>query len=200
MMRRLLGLACVLLLAGCGEAEPPAAAGLSAATPAIPPATPVPAATAAAANTVGEMARYDGYGDLRFGMDQAAFDRAWGGELKGTPQPGSSCFYKTPKWVRTTSDFAFMFEGGRFVRYDVGTAKETAPGGGKVGMSVALIRALYGTGVQAQPHKYVPGTHTLRIPAPQGSGVLLFETDAQGTVTRWRVGVPPQVDYVEGCA
>lgn len=145
-------------------------------------------------------ARYDGYGDMRFGMDEAAFDQAWGGELKGAPGQGSSCFYKTPKWVKQSTEFAFMFEGGHFVRYDVGTAKDTAPGGGKVGMSEAQIRALYGTRVEAQPHKYVDGAKYLRIAAPQGDGVLVFETDAQGKMTRWHVGVPPQVDYVEGCA
>ncbi|TQC57293.1 lectin, partial [Pantoea dispersa] len=31
------------------------------------------------------------------------------------------------------------------------------------------------------------------------SGVLVFETDAAGKVVAWRVGLPPQVDYVEGC-
>ena len=149
-----------------------------------------------AANTP---ARYDGYGDMRFGMDEAAFGQAWGGELKGAPGQDSSCFYKTPKWANQSAEVAFMFEGGRFVRYDVGTAKDTAPGGGKVGMSEARIRTLYGARVEAQPHKYVDGAKYLRIAAPQGDGVLVFETDAQGNMTRWHVGVPPQVDYVEGC-
>ena len=150
-----------------------------------------------AANTP---ARYDGYGDMRFGMDEAAFGQAWGGELKGAPGQDSSCFYKTPKWAKQSAEVAFMFEGGRFVRYDVGTAKDTAPGGGKVGMSEARIRTLYGARVEAQPHKYVDGAKYLRIAAPQGDGVLVFETDAQGNMTRWHVGVPPQVDYVEGCS
>jgi hypothetical protein len=104
-----------------------------------------------------------------------------------------------PKWVKHPADFAFMFEGGRFVRYDVGTTKETAPGGGRVGMDAARVRALYGERVTSQPHKYVAGASYLRIAAPQGDSALVFETDAQGRVTRWRVGVPPQVDYVEGC-
>jgi hypothetical protein len=30
--------------------------------------------------------------------------------------------------------------------------------------------------------------------------VLLFATDADGRVNEWRIGVPPQVDYVEGCS
>ena len=39
-----------------------------------------------------------------------------------------------------------------------------------------------------------------RIEDPDGEGVLVFETDASGRVTEWRAGLPPQVDYVEGCS
>jgi hypothetical protein len=144
------------------------------------------------------MARYDGYGDMRFGMDEAAFRTAWAGELGG--QSGDACFYLWPKWVRAPSDFAFMFEHGKFVRYDVGTAKETAPGGGKVGMTGQQIRDLYAGHVQTQPHKYVVGGKVLRVTRAGGDGVLVFELDAAGKVTAWRAGVPPQVDYVEGCS
>lgn len=185
----------VLLLAGCGNAGRPAS----------PIAAPASSDTVAASRSdvadADTMARYDGYGDLRFGMDEAAFIKAWQGELKSTtPAAGSSCFYKMPKWVETPADFAFMFEHGRFVRYDIGTAKEAAPGGGRVGVSEAGIRTLYGARVQAQPHKYVTGAKYLRIAAGHGHGVLVFETDDNGKVVRWHVGVPPQVDYVEGCA
>jgi hypothetical protein len=196
--RQLLIVAAALVLAACSQSD------LSA--PSTPPpasraAVAVPVAAASTPTTVDSdtMARYDGYGDMRFGIDEAAFEQAWGGELKGAPGQGSTCFYKTPKWVKRSADFAFMFEGGRFVRYDVGTTKEAAPGGGKVGMDEMQIRTLYGARVEAQPHKYVAGAKYLRITAPGTNGVLLFETDAQGKITRWRVGVPPQVDYVEGC-
>lgn len=40
------------------------------------------------------------------------------------------------------------------------------------------------------------------VPAGDRDGseaVLPFETDAQGRVEEWRIGLPPQVDYVEGC-
>ena len=181
-------LAAALLLAGCGQADRTAE-----------PAPASAATTAAVPDTAATVARYDGYGDMRFGMDEAAFAAAWGGALRGAAQPGSSCFYKTPTWVKHPAEFAFMFEGGRFVRYDVGTPKETAPGGGKLGMDAAQIRALYGERVTSQPHKYVAGASYLRVIAPQGESALVFETDAQGRVTRWRMGVPPQVDYVEGC-
>ncbi|WP_426688271.1 lectin [Rhodanobacter ginsengiterrae] len=189
-------MAAALVLAGCGPDDtsmpstPPPPASAAAV------AQPVPATTAVVVDT---LARYDGYGELRFGMDEAAFDAAWAGKLKAAAAPDSSCFYKSPAWVTLPRDFGFMFENGRFVRYDVGVAKEAAPGGGKVGMSEAQIRTLYGARIATQPHKYVDGAKYLRIAAPAGNGVLLFETDEHGKVTRWRVGVPPQVDYFEGC-
>ncbi len=196
-----LAVACGALMSACGSSNQPT----SAAVPAAPAATSaalstLSASSAAPSAKASTLAHYDGYGDMRFGMDDAAFDRAWGGELKATtPAAGSSCISKRPQWVKTPADFAFMFDGGHFVRYDIGTAKEAAPGGGKVGMSEAQIRALYAQ-VDAQPHKYVDGAKYLRVKAPQGDAVLVFETDAGGKVTRWHVGVPPQVDYVEGCA
>ena len=193
MTRLLAAAACALVLAGCGEGRPEA--DVPAATAARAPTT-----ATAATNDPAALARYDGYGDMRFGMDEQAFAAAWQGELKRLGPPGETCFYQTPKWVKVPADFSFMFENGRFVRYDVGTTKEVAPGGGKVGMSEARIRALYGARVSELPHKYVAGAKVLRVTAPQGTGVLVFETDTQGRVVRWRAGVPPQVDYVEGCS
>lgn len=194
---RWLSMAGALVLAGCTPAPPSAPPPTVADAPGVTPAMAMSAPSPAAG---GFLARYDGYGDLRFGMDATAFDHAWGSKLNGAPGPDSSCFYKSPTWVAVPRDFGFMFEHGHFVRYDVGSAKETAPGGGKVGMSETQIRALYGARIEVQPHAYVDGAKYLRVAAPAGDGVLLFETDEDGKVTRWRVGVPPQVDYVEGCS
>ncbi|WP_237561470.1 lectin [Frateuria defendens] len=182
----------LLGLAGCGEHAPSAIAAAQADRPAAPAGVPAEAAAPA---------RYDGYGDMRFGMDERAFARAWGGELKGAPSPGSSCHYKTPAWAASPPALAFLFEHGRFVRYDVRTVRETAPGGGRIGMDAARLHALYGAAATEQPHKYLAGARMLRVAAPQGAGVLVFELGADGnaTVTAWRVGVPPQIDYVEGC-
>lgn len=163
----------------------------------VPPATapvsnPPPAASAT-------LARFDGYGDLRFGMTDAQAKQAWGGELKGKPAADSTCYYLMPIWVDNAREFGFMMEEGKLTRVDVGGDKETAPGGGKRGMSSEEIRALYPK-LEAQPHKYVDGGKYLRVADPAGgAGVLVFETGADGKVERWRVGVQPQVDYVEGC-
>ena len=145
-------------------------------------------------------ARYDGYGDMRFGMSAEAATTAWGGELTRLGGEADTCYYLTPKWVAVPSDFAFMIENDKFVRYGIGTDKEAAPGGGKVGMSATQVYDLYAGRVEERPHKYVEGGKNLRIQSEDGASALIFEIDAAGKVTAWRAGVPPQVDYVEGCS
>ena len=180
------------------EAAAPAAAAPEPETPPPIAATAEEAPAGAAADT---QASFAGYGNMKLGSTVDEAKAAWGGELNGKPSEGSTCYYLTPKWVKKASDFAFMAEDGKFVRYDVGTDKEAAPGGGKVGMTVDELQKLYGNALQSSPHKYVEGGQYLSIAA---SGVapskLVFETDATGKVSAWRVGLSPQVDYVEGCS
>jgi hypothetical protein len=168
------------------------------AAPATPSATAPPAASALIAT--GD-AHVNGYGDLRFGMTADEARKAWAGELNGKPGPGEICYYLTPKSVLTLRESGFMIESDKLVRYDVGNDKEVAPGGGKRGMSIDQIRKLYAGWLTETPHKYVTGGSYLRIKTNDDSGgVLLFETDADGKVSAWRVGQAPQVDYVEGCS
>lgn len=180
------------------ESEPVADVPPATAPPATvpPPATPAPAPPPDAT----ALARYDGYGDLRFGMGADEAKKAFGGDLNGAPGAGETCYYLSPVSNPAPSHFAFMIENGKFVRYDVGNDKETAPGGGKRGMDAERIRQLYEGRIEETAHKYVPGGKVLRIKDSAGSGVLVFETDAAGKVSGWRVGVAPQVDYVEGCS
>lgn len=203
-----LGLAACQREAAPAEAAKPAANAAPEANPApitdqpaesVPPATaPVSSPPPAASDT---QARFDGYGDMRFGMSAEQAKQAWGGELKGKPPADGGCYYLQPIWVTNPRDFAFMVEDGKFVRVDVGNDKETAPGGGKRGMSADEINKLYAGRVEQQNHKYVQGGHYLRVSdSAGGAGTLVFETDATGKVTAWHIGVPPQVDYVEGCS
>ena len=208
-MMRTLALAAALAvsLAACKQdaatdaavtATDPAPATSPTTEPATPPAVD---ASGTPAVEAASQAKFTGYGDMKLGSTVEEAKLAWAGELNGEPSEGSTCYYLSPKWVKQPSDFAFMVEEGKFVRYDVGTDKETAPGGGKVGMATDALQALYGNALQSAPHKYVEGGKTLSIAATDGSpGKLVFETDAAGKVTRWRVGLPPQVDYVEGCS
>ena len=182
-------------VAPVATAEQPAEA-----TPVSAPETTAPVATESPFASEGQ-AGFAGYGDMKLGGTVEEAKTAWAGELIGKPGEAGGCYYLTPKWVKKASDFAFMIEGDKFVRYDVGTDKEIAPGGGKVGMSADELKKLYGDALQAMPHKYVQGGQYLSIAA---SGVapskLVFETDAAGKVSAWRVGLLPQADYVEGCS
>jgi hypothetical protein len=94
-----------------------------------------------------------------------------------------------------------MIEGDKLVRYDVNNDAQVAPGGGKRGMDIDQIRKLYAGRIREQPDKYVPGAVDLRVSADDDSGsALVFQADAAGKVTSWRVGQPPAIDYVEGCS
>src|SRR3546814_17435179 len=82
-----------------------------------------------------------------------------------------------------------MFEDGKFVRYEVGTGREIAPGGGKVGMGVDEIRSLYAGRVEETPHKYVEDGKYLGVEdIGGGKGKLVFATDGHGQVSTSRDG------------
>lgn len=167
----------------------------------IPPAT-APAAATAILRANGAVG-FDGFSAAHWGADEQAVHEAWGAGLEAMPADmPESCRYLLPR-ARPSDGFGvgFMLEGERLVRVDVDRPEIEAPGGGRVGMTADRIVQLHGDDVEMQSHKYVDGGRYLRVPDPSGGqSVLVFETDAAGRVTAWRVGVPPQVDYVEGCS
>lgn len=184
-------------LAACSQ-PPPTVTQAPPAMAAVEPPPPAAAPMAPAATT--QPANFSGYGGATFGMDEASVRAAYGGTFVDTPA-NEGCYLLWPSTAASPPESAFMFEAGKFVRYSTTSAAEAAPGGGKVGMNEAQIDALYGDAVEKQPRKYVDGKYLRIEDAAGGSGVLIFETDdAQGSkVTSWRVGVEPQIDYVEGC-
>lgn len=194
-MKPLLPLSAALLLAlaACKPADAPKAP----ADGGTPP--PAQGTSPPEAEQGHQRARFTGYGALKLGSTAEAARQAWGGQLNSsTPSEPGACYQLTPKWATDKADVAFMIEGDHFVRYDVTTTGESAPGGGRVGMSEAQLRALYRAKLDAIPHKYVDGGKYLSLEAP-GGAKLVFETDGEGKVTSWRVGLRPQIDYVEGC-
>ena len=200
----ILAAAVALALSACKQettVEAPMAAADPA--PATPPVTePVVPAEPAVVVAPASQASFTGYGDMKLGSTLEQAKTAWAGELQESkPAEGSTCHYLMPKWVSKASEFGFMVEEGKFVRYDVGTDKEIAPGGGKVGMSVEELQKLYGGALKASPHKYTQGGQYLSMDAGDVAPTrLVFEVDAAGKVTSWRVGLSPQVEYVEGCS
>jgi predicted small lipoprotein YifL len=220
-MRTLLSmalLAALATLAGCGERAPPATAS------AAPPSADAPAVEAGATKPASSAPRqpdpgggslrvdapaagtitFQGFGPAKFGATAEEVRMAWGGDLgDATPDQPGGCYYLIPQPVGTEGyRTAFMIEGDKFVRIDVRRNDVAAPGGGKAGMTKAQLGALY-PAIEEQPHKYTDGLY-LRIKDPAGgNGVLVFEIDGKGdqaTATEWRIGLPPQVDYVEGCS
>jgi hypothetical protein len=200
----MLALGCFMM--ACGER---AANAPSATTPPPvamdAPSEDVPTVTAPAMGAMPAPGtiRFAGFGLASFGADEEQVRMAWGGDLGDArpPEPGG-CYYLIPQPPQERGyRVGFMFEGGRFVRVDIDAADIEAPGGGRVGMSAQQIRRLYAGRVEERPHKYLQGGHYLRIgDVDGGKGVLLFETGKEGQVKSWRVGLPPQIDYVEGCS
>lgn len=145
---------------------------------------------------------FEGFGPASFGADQEQVRIAWGRDLGQLPPDPEGCYYLMPRPMPPGGyRIAFMIEGGRFSRMDVRASDIVAPGGGRTGMSAGEIEALYPGRIEERPHKYIEDGQYLRIRDESGgNGVLLFATDGDGNVTEWRIGVPPQVDYVEGCS
>ncbi|MDQ3205125.1 MAG: hypothetical protein M3Q40_01115 [Pseudomonadota bacterium] len=146
---------------------------------------------------------FQGFGSAAFGATREELRAAWTGNLSRLePDEAGGCHYLFPEPRRVGGGYGigFMVEGDRFVRADVDMPGIAAPGGGEVDMSVERIRSMYGERIQERPHKYVQGGLYLQVPAAAGESVLVFEADADGRIQEWRLGVPPQVEYVEGCS
>lgn len=144
---------------------------------------------------------FAGFGPAHWGASEEQVRQAWGKDMDGAPTEPDGCFYLFPE-PRTNNGFrfAFMVEGGKLGRIDVRTPDIVAPGGGKVGMGKEALHRMY-PGLAEQRDKYDENARNLRGTDPQGGpGVIVFAVDASGNATAWRVGVPPQVDYVEGCS
>ena len=186
-----------IALAGCDRHPQPPSADAEAAVVEPVPAT-TPTAPAADPATQGP-ARLDGYGPLTLGATLDEVRTAWKEPLQGEV-PDDYCHALRPQGSQA-DDVILMVEGKRLVRYDVRNDRIVAPGGGKVGMSLGQLQTLYPDRGDLTPHKYDEKGHNLRVrPAAEGGAIVNFEINGDGTVTAWRVGRTPQVDYVEGCS
>lgn len=199
----------LLSLAACGRApETPAEA------PAKDTAPPTAAADADLATRspadprTDSPARLDGYAGATLGAGIAEVRSGFGTPLQGLgtdaagkPLPADDsndgCYFLRPQ---DAEDPRLMIEARKLVRYDVRSAAITAPGGGKVGMTLGELQVLYPERADVGPDKYDDKAHHLRVrPAQEGAAVIDFALGADGRVSAWRVGKTPQVDYAEGC-
>ena len=142
-------------------------------------------------------ARLDGAGPVTYGMSLKEAGAAAGDSAVVRPM-AEDCdfvvFGGMPEGMR------FMVEHGRIVRADVTGSAPGTDRGAQVGMAVSAVQRLYGESLLVKPHKYDSAGQYLVLvpPGADSSRRLIFESDGR-IVTRYRAGLRPAVEYVEGC-
>jgi hypothetical protein len=136
-----------------------------------------------------------GVGEISFGVAVADVQ-----EELGVPIDTSlvaSCGFLRPD--RAPEGLTLMAERGRIVRADVTTGTASTAEGAAIGDSEARILELYPS-LRRLPHKYTTGSYLIVVPNVPADTLFryVFETDGS-RVTRFRAGLLPAVEYVEGC-
>ncbi len=139
---------------------------------------------------------FDGVGPLRIGMTEQQARAALSAGLDWPAGPAEGCDYAFVQGIG--GGLGLMVSDGRIARVDVNAPSIPTAAGARVGDLRARIQRLYGPGVQVEPHKYEDG-HYLIVSAPDTARRLIFETRGD-TVTMFRAGRRPEVDWVEGCS
>ena len=187
-----------LIVTACGR-EPTSEGPV--ATPSAPAAesTPRPARSRANDRTAAAdpwMVGPQGAGPVRIGMTMEQLRAALGLERGG---PAGECEYVTP--TGAPKGLTVMVADGHVVRLDV--AQDSAAStsvGVHPGDREKRVRKLLGPDIEVTPHKYVEGGHYMSAPTDANETTWwVVETDGR-RVTAVRMGVKPQVDWVEGCS
>ena len=177
---------------GGGDRSVSAEDKVAAAVPAVsPPAMRPP---------VGNWAITDfGIGRLRAGMS-AADARALFPRFSSPPGADSTgCYYAAIEGL--PPGVMVMVDENRIGRIDVRSGNLATAAGARIGDSEDRIAELYGQRMRVSPHKYTSGHYLTVQPSAPGDSDFrtVFETDGK-RVLRYRVGVRPPVEYVEGCS
>lgn len=156
--------------------------------------TPVDSAHMRSALTATER----GVGPLRAGMTLAEASQALGSALV-LPAQADTAACRYVQWRGGPPGVRVMVERGRVVRLDIDSAGVRTAAGAGVGDTEEQLQRLYPGRVAVAPHKYEDGHYLTVTPNPADSSfAIVFETTG-GKVARYRVGLRPQVEYVEGC-
>ena len=137
-----------------------------------------------------------GVGDIPFGSALADVEEQVGVPVDPAPL-GPSCAFVRPNGA--PDGLTLMVENGRIVRADVVSGTARTVEGAAIGDTEARIEELYPT-LRRGPHKYTTGSYLVVAPRAPADTLhrYVFETDGV-RVTRFRAGLFPPVEYVEGC-
>ena len=138
-----------------------------------------------------------GIGPVRAGMTLAELREALD-SVRFTDPESARCAY--PRFVGLPEGVWVMVEQGVVGRVDVQKGDVATAEGVRIGDDSAKVRSTYGERMTVVPHKYTDGRY-LEIATPGDTvHLIVFETNARGTVLRYRAGKLPQVRYVESCS
>lgn len=113
-----------------------------------------------------------------------------------------ACYYAGPS-DPAFDGLSFTVTDDTIGSVDIFTATFATDRGIRVGATESEVLAAYPGQVTVDDHAYVEGGHYLTVTHPDDSGHgLVFETDGtpSQTVTDYRAGRFPEVQYIEGCA
>lgn len=97
------------------------------------------------------------------------------------------------------SAFDLMIIANTVVRLELtGESRLHTFSGARIGTTEEQLKALYGSRLDIQPHKYDDNGHTITVKSSGGDHGLRFETSA-GRVTAIQAGPWEHLNYVEGC-
>jgi len=206
MNRSVAALLALALLAACSDASDDGAGGASAdSTQAAPPAAAADSAPAPAGEGGGWQLSENGIGAVRVGMSPAEATTALGADFAGdgTAEPGVEDACEYARSAALPPGVKVMLVGGRVARVQVDSGATATAAGARIGDAEARVRELYrGKELRVQPHKYEAGRYLIVLPQSPRDTLhrIVFETDSAGIVKRFRGGVIPAVEYVEGCS
>jgi hypothetical protein len=144
-------------------------------------------------------ATLDGLGKVKLGASAKELASALGEPLPPPRVAEVSCRYMRPKSL--PPGVGIMLVSDSVARIDIDSAGIATAEGAAVGDDETRVTGLYRDRVTVTAHKYTgPTGHYLTV-ARAGDTLhrIIFETDGK-RVTKFRVGLRPAVEWVEGCS
>ena len=138
-----------------------------------------------------------GLGPIRAGMTVEQVMRLADFSGLERKNPAGECWYL--HYRGGNSAFDLMIIGDQVVRLELkGKSRLGTYAGAHIGTTEDELKAMYGSRLDIQPHKYDTNGHTITLKSSSGEHGLRFETSG-GRVQAIQAGPWEHLNYVEGC-